>query len=152
MPPQFSSTLRQFLTSGQIGLLSVGTTRQATLDMLGEPDHWSERDEIGWKVEGRNRAAVWYYGVLRIYFASDCIRRLVFCPEAGKTLPAGLNFSGYFPDHDTTPQAFIQYLEQNDLDYHKDDRCAADKVCLLVEQTAYIMFDSQSILSLAYPR
>ena len=107
------TTLKEFLTNGQLGEITLKTTPHQVRQLLGEPPDWGFS-------KFKNKAALWKYGTLQLGFANDQVTFLALYYHDHSCLPLELNVVGYFPTKQTACQEFRKYLWCEQLDYQVD--------------------------------
>src|SRR5437660_10048556 len=96
------ATLKQFLTTGQLGDIALGISQGEVLRLLGEPEAKG----------GDGKAVIWKYGPLQVTFnkAADCtaIGMIVLCTGNG-AMPKSIHLEGWVPGPNTNFEDFKHF-------------------------------------------
>ena len=80
-------SLRDFLATGQLGDLAVGTSKAEVESFLGRPKD----------VSVRQTPLIWRYGLLQVAFDRDTVRYIGLYLGYGGDLPPPVQIDGYVP-------------------------------------------------------
>lgn len=131
--------LRDFLITGHIGDLSSGISREQVIEIIGEPETWS----VNSKSKKRDRAGIWKYGSLEIWFdKSGTTEAIWLYPAKNGKIWESIGFTGFYPDTNTDLADFEKYLRLEQLTFTYDqDYPQSSGIKLIVEEKAYCEFD-----------
>ena len=111
-----TTTLREFLETGQIGPIALGVTKDQVRDWLGEPtDTTFPTPKRG---RDKHRYIAWQYGCLELGFDYEHIVYLGF-EFHGARVPEGLQIEGYFPTQTTSRAELEAYLQRENIAYEE---------------------------------
>lgn len=128
------TSLKDFLTSGHLGAITLGMTQEEVRDVLGEPEAMSLPD--------LEPAVIWKYGSLEVtFFPEEGLHLIAFKLNDVLRLPRTLTVLGYMPTPRTSLQEFRDYLHTNGIDCHLYPALTFDwQVGLIVGIGATVVF------------
>lgn len=141
-------TLRDFLTTGHLGSMRLGISRENVEGILGQCDTWSVGRK---KYAKREYAKVWKYGVLELWFRDDTVSYLGLYPDLEVKLSDRMSIKGYFPHSFTTREEFEEYLRQENLSFHLDEKYPTDcGIQLIISNETYVVFHETQVIQSIY--
>ena len=123
--------LKEFLTEGRLGPITLGLERDRIISLIGEPDHWSEKSAG----QSKEEATRWRYGCMFIGFLKRrgiqrkglSVRPIVTVESdvtamglyfnTGYPLPEVFHAEGYFPHGETKLTEFETYLRNEAIEF-----------------------------------
>ena len=108
MTQKISITFKEFLESGKLNGITVGSTMDDVLMNWGEP----EAKTVPYPKRGKSKgsAVAWKYGVVEVGFFLGSVQYFGFSLTYSE-LPEWLHIQGYFPSMGSTLNTFLEYLD-----------------------------------------
>jgi hypothetical protein len=133
--------LSEFLRTGRLGALGLGTKRTDLLAFLGEPEARSE---------ARKKLETWKYDSLQIALSNDsiCLIALYFAEDPCR-LPDAVALDGYKPTSSTEVSQFQNYLVSEQIESEIDPALTFDsQLCLRLNSGIHVYFGHGKLESL----
>lgn len=132
------SLLREFLTSGTLGPMTIGLSPVEVQRLLGDP----------WEVGGTSKQRIWKYGSIQLGFHRDKATRTealsfigVYFRDGNLTLPEAISSQGWSPSLQTTKEDFIRFLKEQEIGYSEDRQLTfGTQSALTTESGAQVIF------------
>jgi hypothetical protein len=136
-----SSTYREFLKTGRLGELTIGSPKSQVLKILGEPED---------RTNARQKPQIWKYGNLQIAFLKDSVVLIgIYFSEYETSLPESLRIEEDIPSYKTHLNEFKQYLLREGISFEQNAELIADnQVCILLESGIQIFFTEDMLVKI----
>jgi hypothetical protein len=139
-------TIREFLTSGQLGEVRLGLRPEQVTRILGEPDDHSVR---------RRPISLLRFGAVEFAFKhipdtadSRLVSIAVHFDRADRNIPALVRPTDWLPTSETTEQEFRGFLEASCIQLHSI--IAGDDECLILLSGASAAFRDKKLQSIHF--
>ena len=120
------ASLKDLVTSGQLGPIRLGTARALIAEVVGEPDQYSLNSRS--RQRKRLPPEVWKYGDIELHFA-DATDQLYLIFLEHFTIASGgskLKLDPWIIQQSLTVDTLQQALEQNHIPVHRDRKPSDD--------------------------
>jgi hypothetical protein len=109
--------LADFIRDGKFGPISIGTSKDAVLRVLGVPDRWTVEPERTRLESSR----CWGYGALSVNFGSNMVDEIWLSFFYGDDCSDHIKFDGFVPSSEVTLSEFEKYLDSQKIKFHIED-------------------------------
>lgn len=134
-------TLKEFFQTGNLGLITIGMSRQEIESYIGYGELYSSQ-KMKLPAKRFLKAETYGYGSLELSFENDVLKVITLVFETEFQLPISLGYEGYFPCSQTTHiQEVVNFLDENHISYqYSPDELSGDFKIIVTEGGTNIRF------------